>query len=206
MGSSHGGAAVSNTDGRGFDTFRACSGTVPDTSTLTTAHTCCRSSTGSSAGPSSRRMRVRVPSTARSSTSPNGKGAGLRSRRLQVRPLPSTPIDQLAVAQRDRAPRSEREGRTFESCRRGASVLGNDPANHFGVSLLTNRPDAQTGVPSASDRVVAGSSPVVVRDVHARRLHRRDLHRDQGDRGRLQRDLAVLRRARYALAVGPAGR
>lgn len=28
MGSSHGGAAVSNTDGRGFDSFRACF--VPD--------------------------------------------------------------------------------------------------------------------------------------------------------------------------------
>ena len=43
MGSRLGGAAVSNTDGRGFDTFRACSlapdTPVPDTSTLTTAQT-----------------------------------------------------------------------------------------------------------------------------------------------------------------------
>ena len=56
---------------------------------------CRRSSARGSAGPSSRRSGVRVPSVALAalqsvSTWPNGEGAGLRSRRLQVRPLPST--------------------------------------------------------------------------------------------------------------------
>ena len=44
LGSSHGGVAVSNAGGRGFDTFRACAIShaghpVPDTCTLTTAQT-----------------------------------------------------------------------------------------------------------------------------------------------------------------------
>ena len=60
---------------------------------------CCRSSTGSSAGPSSRRMRVRVPSVAHMSTWPNGQGAGLRNRRMQVRPLPSTPSRRSSAEQ-----------------------------------------------------------------------------------------------------------
>ena len=144
MRSSHGDVAVSNTDDRRFDSFRACAHrtTSPGTSSLTTAEasspgiasrrsrewvgrviasstdrTCVsrltgrapgsypgtdwvrvpgrvpsrRSSASRSAGPSSRRSRVRVPSVARSSTWPNGEGAGLRIRRMQVRPLPSTP-------------------------------------------------------------------------------------------------------------------
>ena len=64
-----------------------------------------RSSASSSTGPSSRRSRVQVPSTALCpwvavgslSTWPNGQGTGLRSRRVQVRALPST--QHLAVAQ-----------------------------------------------------------------------------------------------------------
>jgi hypothetical protein len=51
--------------------------------------------------------------------SPMDQGAGLRSRRVQVRPLPSTrQTVHLAVAQWIRAPPSEGGRRTFESCRR----------------------------------------------------------------------------------------
>lgn len=87
-----------------------------------------RSSAGQSTRLSSEGSRVRVPSTAPSiarcgsgpsSTWPNGHGAGVRSRRLQVRLLPSTPQQHLAVAQRMRAPPSDGGGRTFESCQRG---------------------------------------------------------------------------------------
>ena len=72
------------------------------------ARTCCRSSTGSSAGPSRRRLRVRVPSVARMSTWPNGEGAGLRNRRMQVRPLPSTPITRRSSAEQSAAFRRRR--------------------------------------------------------------------------------------------------
>ena len=42
---------------------------------------------------------VRVPSTARMSTWPNGEGAGLRNRSLQVRLLPSTPTRRSSAEQ-----------------------------------------------------------------------------------------------------------
>ena len=58
-----------------------------------------RSSASWSAGLSSRRSRVRVPSVARSSTWPNGQGTGLRIRRLQVRLLPSTPTRRSSAEQ-----------------------------------------------------------------------------------------------------------
>ena len=58
-----------------------------------------RSSAGWSAGPSSRRLRVRVPSVARMSTWPNGQGTGLRIRRMQVRLLPSTPSRRSSAEQ-----------------------------------------------------------------------------------------------------------
>ena len=58
-----------------------------------------RSSVRKSAGPSSRRSRVRIPSVAHTSTWPNGQGTGLRSREMQVRPLPSTPSRRSSAEQ-----------------------------------------------------------------------------------------------------------
>ena len=61
---------------------------------------------------------------------PMDQGTGLRSRRMQVRPLPSTRTA-LAVAQWTRAPPSEGGRRTFESCRRGPpQALEAQPDEH----------------------------------------------------------------------------
>lgn len=144
--SSHGDAAVSNTDGRGFDSFRACArpdhqsgqqlldncrgivnpGVAPRRAAPPRGDPPCasrltgrapgsypgtdwvrdpgraprrRSSAGWSAGPSSRRVRVRVPPVAHRSTWPNGQGTGLRIRRMQVRLLPSTPSRRSSAEQ-----------------------------------------------------------------------------------------------------------
>jgi hypothetical protein len=121
IGSSHGGAAVSNTVGRGFDSFRAGSLT----------HSCPGNPSGHphldncrgivmtrSAFVDGTNADGRAASGGAMSTWPKGRGTGLRNRTMQVRVLPSIPS--LAVAQWTRAPPSEGGGRTFEPCRRDA--------------------------------------------------------------------------------------
>ena len=109
---------------------------------------------------------MRVPSAARivdvaewrrrRSTKPEGAGS-----------TPAVDTNQLAVAQRSRAPRSEGGGRTFESCRRDASLLveairpDEEPVSKTGrgrEALVGASPTASSRMPRWSSGQDAGPS------------------------------------------------
>ncbi len=103
-----------------------------------------RSSTGWSVGPSSRRVRVRVPSVAPCRRGPTDKAPDYESGGCR---FDSCRRHHLAVAQRSRAPPSEGGGRTFESCRRG-------PASDNDQALVAQEAERVPG----TDEVV-GANP-----------------------------------------------
>jgi hypothetical protein len=207
-----GGAAVSNTDGWGFDTFRACLYAPDHRSGRSHFDNCSASSSGpysygpamgrsrhgaqlaviqpsfrhrgfdsspthtrrrSSAGPeqlpveqkatgsspeprntrrsksgSGRRPELRASEASsrwryrHTSTWPNGKDAGLRSRRLKVRPLPSAPTP-LAVAQgKERRPPKAvvvRSNRAGEAARKRSGWIRSLSRKQVGVSQALGR-------------------------------------------------------------------